>query len=105
MNDNSPIPAFDAEEAGRIHARELINTLTIEYSTAEAFIEARAQARQALLELLDAVDPVDVVETARKNAATQEKQQRYTDESLQRRKDRGSVQDPLFPSDRPKHWD
>ena len=105
MNDKSPVAKFDAVEAGRIHARELINTLAIEYHTAEAFANARAQARQALLEFLDAVDPLHIVETTRQNATPDETQRRYTDDSLQRRKDRGSVQDPLFPPDRPKHWD
>lgn len=105
MNDNSPTKKFDAEEAGRIHARKLINTLAIECPTAEAFTEAHAQARQALLELLDAADPAEVIEAARKNATKEERQRAYTDESIKRQKDRGSKQDPLFPPDRPKHWD
>ncbi len=105
MNDNSPAKKFDAEEVGRIHARELINTLVIECPTAETFTEARTQARQALLKLLDAVDPAEVIETARTNATTEGRRRGYTDESIQRQKDRGSKQDPLFPPDRPKHWD
>jgi hypothetical protein len=30
-NAKSPVAEFDAEEAERIHARELINTLAIDY--------------------------------------------------------------------------
>lgn len=105
MNNKSPTAEFDAEEAGRNLAQELVNTLAREYLTAEGFADARAQARQALLEFLDAVDPLQIVETTRQNATPEETQRHYTDESLQRRKDRGSVQDPLFPPSQPKRWD
>ncbi len=105
MNDKLPVMAFDAEEAGRVHAQELINTLAIEFHTAGAFASARAQARRALLEVLDAADPLQTIETTRLNAASEEAQRCYTDESLQRRKDRGSLQDPLFPPGQSNHWD
>ncbi len=96
MNDKLPVAAFDAAEAGRLHAQELINTLASEYHTVEAFADARTQARQTLLEFLDAVDPLQVIETTQHNTTPEEAQSRYTDDSLQRRKDRGSGQDPLF---------
>jgi hypothetical protein len=64
-----------------------------------------AQARQALLVFLDAVDPLQVIETTRHNTAPEEAQRPYSDDSLQGRKDRGSVDAPLFGQDRPEHRD
>lgn len=105
MSDSAQAAEFDPVETGRIHARELINTLAKECHTAEAFIESRTQVRRALLEALDTVDPAQIVEDARQNALSEEIQRRVTGESEQCRKDRGSLQDPLYPPTHPKQWD
>lgn len=105
MNDNALAAEFDPIETGRTHAQELINTMARECHTVEAFIESRTQVRRALLEALDAVDPAQVVEAARQNAMPEEIRRRVTGESEQRRKDRGSLQDPLYPPMLPKQWD
>ncbi len=105
MNDNTQAAEFDPEETGRIHAQELINTLARECHTVEAFTESRAQVRRALLEALDAVEPAQIVEHARQNAMPDAIRGRQADESEQRRKDRGSIQDPLYPPTHPNHWD
>ena len=106
MNDeNVQATEFDPKETGRIYAQELINALTIQYHTSEAFIEAQLQARHALLAVLDAVDPAQIIESARQNALPDEIQRRKISESEQRRKVRGSFQDPLYPPIRLKRWD
>ena len=96
---------FNPEEAGRIHAQELISALATTYHTTEAFSDALAQVRRTLLEALDAVDPAQIVEIARQNVKPDAIRVRLADESEQRRKDRGSLQDPLYPPSRAKHWD
>jgi len=66
---NNPLPAadFDAEQADRAHAQELIIALAMAYHSAETFSAGRDRVRRALLELLDAVDPAQVVEAAWQN--------------------------------------
>lgn len=105
MNDNSQAIEFDPEEAGRLHAQELISALATKYRTTEAFSEALALVRRVLLETLDAVDPEQMVEATRRNVLPDAVRGRLADESEQRRKDRGSLQDPLYPPAQPKHWD
>lgn len=105
MNDNAQAVTFDCEETGRIHAQELIKTLARECHTIEAFIESRVKVRRALLEALDAFDPAQVVEDAQQNVMPGATRVRLADESEQRRKDRGSLQDPLFPPTHLNHWD
>jgi hypothetical protein len=105
MNIYEQAGQFDPEEAGRSQAQELIRILATKYHTAEAFIEAVAKVRRALLEVFDTVDPAQIVESAWQNGTPAAIQVRQAGESEQRRKDRGSLQDPLYPPMLPKRWD
>ena len=105
MKDNAQVTEFDPEEVGRTHAQKLISLLAQEYHAPEAFIEARTQLRRALLEALDAADPAQAIEAAQRHAMPEEISRRLADESEQRRKDRGSLQDPLYPPKRSNRWD
>ena len=105
MNNDSQASDKDPEALAQFHVAELIHTLVTQYQTTEAFTEALAQARRALLEALDTVEPAQVVEEARNNAMPDAIQVRLAKESEQRQRERGSLQDPLFPPTVPKHWD
>lgn len=105
MNDHEQDSQFNPEEIGRIQAQELLYMLAAQYHTVEAFTEAVAHVRRALLEVLDTVDPAQIIETARLNGKPDTIQVRLADESEQRRKDRGSLQDPMYPPALPKRWD
>lgn len=106
MNDRPQTTLFDPEEIGRFHAQELITLLASDSNSAETFIAARAKLRQALLKALDAADPAQALEDARQAALPDALRGHQADASEQRRKDRGSVQDPMYPPTRSsKHWD
>ena len=105
MKDNAQVSEFDPEAVGRNHAQEVISLLAQECHTPEAFIEAYTKLRRALLEALDAADPAQVIEAAQRDAMPEEISRRLADESEQRRKDRGSLQDPLYPPERSNRWD
>src|SRR6266568_6213661 len=96
-DDHAQATEFDAEEAGCHYAHELINALIQNCHTTAAFIQARAEAWRSLLAVLDGVDPTEIIEAARQDALPDEIQRRTTSESDERRKERGSEQDPLYP--------
>lgn len=105
MTDHSQITEFDPKETGRRHAQALINLLAMEYPSTESFTVALGQVRRAFLEALDAVDPAQAVDVTRNNALPEVIQHRLTVESEQRSKERGSLQDPMYPPALPKQWD
>jgi hypothetical protein len=103
--NNRQTAQFDPEETGRIHAEELIQALAMVYDTPEKFAQACAQLRQALLDTLDAADPVQAIEESRRGAMPEALRSHFDEESEQRRKERGTLNDPLFPQSGGKRWD